>query len=87
MPEQGKVRENSGEGSFRYRRANRSSPHARALGRKTHRTISQVVPSAVSLWIAGREQLYQVKRMFGGIGNVLLSTFFSNFNCVNLLCK
>ena len=24
MPEQGKVRENSGEGSFRYRRANRS---------------------------------------------------------------
>ena len=33
----------------------------------------QLIPSAVSLRIAETEQLYQAQRMFGGIGNVLLS--------------
>ena len=35
--------------------------------------MSQLIPSAVSLRIAETEQLYQAKRMTGGIGNVLLS--------------
>ena len=33
------------------------------LGRKAHRTNSQLVPSAVSLKITGADQLHQVKRM------------------------
>ena len=36
---------------------------------------SQLIPSAVSLRIAETEQLYQAQRMFGGIDNVLLSTY------------
>ena len=38
-------------------------------GAKTNRTIWQLV----SLRRAGFEQLYQVKRMLGGIGNMLFS--------------
>ena len=34
-----------------------------------------VVPSAVSLRITGAQQLHQVKRMIGGLGNVLFSTY------------
>ena len=37
---------------------------------------SQLIPSAVSLRIVETEQLYQAQRMFGGIGNVLFSTYF-----------
>ena len=37
------------------------------LGRKTNRTIPQCP--------AGVEQLHQVKRMIGGIGNLFLSTY------------
>ena len=37
--------------------------------------MSQLIPSAVSLRIAEPEQRYQAKRMIGGIGNVLLSTY------------
>ena len=33
--------------------------------RETHRTIWLLIPSAVSLGIAGAEQPYQVKRMIG----------------------
>ena len=46
--------------------------------RKTNRTISQLVPSAVSLRITETEQLYQVKRMIEGIGNLLFSTDSQN---------
>ena len=46
MPEKGKVRENSGEGSWRCWRANRSSA---AKWRQTNRTILELVPSEVSL--------------------------------------
>ena len=42
---------------------------------ETNRTMSQLIPSAVSLRIAETEQLYQAQRMIGGIGNVLLSTY------------
>ena len=42
---------------------------------ETNRTLSKLIPSAVSLRIAETEQLYQAKRMIGGIGNVLLSTY------------
>ena len=44
------------------------------LGRKTSRTISQLVPSAVSFRTAGVEQCVQAKRMIGGLGNMLFST-------------
>ena len=40
---------------------------------ETNRTIWLLVPSEVSLRIAETEQLYQVKRMIGGIGNMLFS--------------
>ena len=43
------------------------------LWRKTNRTIWWLIPSAVSLRRAGVEQLYQVKRMIGGIGNMFVS--------------
>ena len=43
--------------------------------RKTNRTTSHLVPSAVSIRIAGVEQCVQVKRMIGGIGNVSFSTY------------
>ena len=42
---------------------------------ETNRSMSQLIPSAVSLRIAETEQPYQAKRMIGGIGNVLLSTY------------
>ena len=76
MPEQGKVRENSGEGSFDI--DGQTFRCAWRKGRKTNRTISQLVPSNVSLRITGAQQLYQVKRMIRGIGNVPCSTLFSN---------
>ena len=41
----------------------------------TNRTIWEMIPAKVSLKGAETEQLYQAQRMFGGIGNVLLSTF------------
>ena len=41
--------------------------------REANRTIWLLVPSAVSIGIAGVEQLYQVQRMIGGIGNMLFS--------------
>ena len=41
---------------------------------------SQLTPSAVSVRIAGTEQLFQAQRMFGGIGNVLLSTYSQTEN-------
>ena len=50
------------------------------LRRKTNRTISQLVPSAVSLRMARGEQLYQVKRISGGLGNVLFSTYSQTEN-------
>ena len=40
--------------------------------------ISQLIPSAVSLRRAQVEQLYQAKRMIGGIGKMLFSTDFQN---------
>ena len=48
--------------------------------RKTNRTISQLVPSAVSLRRAGVEQLHLVKRMIGGIGNMLFSIYSQTEN-------
>ena len=44
-------------------------------GEETNRTMSQLIPSAVSLRIAETEQRYQAKRMIGGIGDMLLSTY------------
>ena len=41
--------------------------------RKTNRTIRQLIPSAVSLRRAGVEQVYHVKRVIGGIGNMFVS--------------
>ena len=64
--EKGKVRGISGEGSFRYRRANRSSA---AKWRKTNRTIWQLVPPEVSLIFQEK------KRMICRIVNVLFSTY------------
>ena len=48
------------------------------LRRKTNRTISQLVPSAVSLRMARGEQCVQVKRVSGGLGGVLFSTCSRN---------
>ena len=48
--------------------------------RKTNRTISQLVPSAVSFRITETEQLYQEKRIIEGIGNVPCSTYSQTFN-------
>ena len=42
--------------------------------RKTNRTIQKLVPSEVSLGIAGVEHLSQVKRIIRRIGNELFST-------------
>ena len=49
-------------------------------GRKTNRTIQQLVPSEVSLRIAGVEQFYQVKRMIRGLGDTLSSTYSQTLN-------
>ena len=54
--------------------------YAREKGRKTNRTIQQLLPSEVSLTIAGIEKLYQVKRMIRRIGNVLFSTYSQSLN-------
>ena len=43
--------------------------------RETNRTIWLLIPSAVSLGIAGVEQPYQVKPMIGGIGDMLFSIY------------
>ena len=42
--------------------------------------MSQLILSAVSLRIAETEQLYQAKRMIGGMGDVLLSTYSQTEN-------
>ena len=47
---------------------------------ETNRTVSQLLPSAVSLRIAETEQLYLAQRMVGGIGKVLLSIFTQTEN-------
>ena len=47
--------------------------YAFVLGRKTNRTIR----------ITETEQLYQVKRMIEGIGNVAVFDLFSNIKWVN----
>ena len=41
---------------------------------------SQLIPSAVSVRIVETEQLHQGQRMFGGIDNVLLSTYSQTEN-------
>ena len=43
--------------------------------RETNRTIWLLTPSAVSIGIAGVEQPYQVKRIIGGIGDMMLSIY------------
>ena len=43
--------------------------------KKTNRTISQLIPSNVSLRVCGAQHLKWVKRMVRGIGNVPCSTF------------
>ena len=53
--------------------------------RKTNRTISQLVPSAVSLRITKTEQLYQAKWMIEGIGNVPCSTYSQTLNACKTL--
>ena len=64
--------ENSGEGSFRYRRANRSLN----LGMEANDSTNHLLTGSLRFRSeAGREQLYQVKRMIGGIGNMLFSTY------------
>ena len=63
----GKKRETIVEG-----RANRSL-YIGFWWRQTNRTIWWLIPSAVSLRRAGVEQLHQVKRMIGGIGNTFVS--------------
>ena len=45
--------------------------------------ISQLIPSAVSIRINGAQQIRQVKRMIGGLGNMLFSILFSNLK----MCK
>ena len=40
---------------------------------ETNRPIRLLIPAKVSLRIAQTEQLYQVKRMIGGIGDTLFS--------------
>ena len=49
-------------------------------GRKTNRTIQQLVPSEVSLRIARVEQLRQVKRMIRGIGDLVSLTYSQTLN-------
>ena len=48
--------------------------------RKTNRTISQLVPSEVSLRITGAQQLHQVKQMIGRIGNMPCSNYSQTEN-------
>ena len=42
-------------------------------GERQTLTISLLIPSAASLRRAGAEQLYQVERIIGGIGNMFVS--------------
>ena len=50
-------------------------------GRKTNRTIQQLVPSEVSLRIAGTiMQFYQVKRMIRGIWTFFVWTYSQTLN-------
>ena len=49
-------------------------------GRKTNRPILSLIRSAVSFRIAGVEQFSLVKRVIGGIGNVLCSTLSQTLN-------
>ena len=44
-------------------------------GEETNRTIWLLIPAKVSLKNAETEQLYQVKRMIGGIGDMVLSIY------------
>ena len=53
------------------------------FGLKTNRTIWWLTPSAFSLRITETEQLYQAKRMIGGIRNMLFSTDSQNLK----MCK
>ena len=46
-------------------------------GERQARTISQLIPSAASLRRAGAEQLHQVERIIGGIGNMFVSMQYS----------
>ena len=48
--------------------------------RKTNRTARWLIPSAVSVRRAGVEQLFQVKGMIGGIGNMLFSIYSQTEN-------
>ena len=55
--------------------------------RKTNRTISQLVPCAVSLRITETEQLYQAKRMIGlKMGEIQRVTFGELLKHVITLC-
>ena len=49
-------------------------------GGETDRTVWLLVPSEVSLRIAETQQLYQVKPMNGGIGNMLFSIYSQTEN-------
>ena len=49
-------------------------------GRKTNRTIWQLVPPEISLRIAVTEQFYQVKRMIRGIGGGTSLTYSQTLN-------
>lgn len=51
-------------------------------GRKTNRTIQQLVPAEVSLRIAETclEQFYEVKRMIRGLGAVTALTYSQTLN-------
>ena len=48
-------------------------------------SLSLRAVAVVSLRIAETEQLYQAQRMFGGIGNVLFSTYCQTENGEELL--
>ena len=52
------------------------------LVRKTNRSISHLVPSAVSIWTPGAEQLYQVKALDWTNRQRVALDLFSNFKCV-----
>ena len=49
---------------------------------ETDRTIWLLIPARASLKIAETEQLYQVKRMIGGIGDMLFSIYSQTEKCI-----
>ena len=49
---------------------------------ETNRTIWLLIPARASLKIAETEQLYQVKRMIGGIGDMLFSISSQTGKCI-----